>query len=161
MCIIDRNSLGFLKGDFNFSPVILIYPDLSNIRQIGEVVFFESGQNSTKIPTRIIDDVTSCPLAYLCRLGLILWNLSCLEFNFDNIRFFYWHKNKIGRNDFFLLLPDFANFLPCWLAQFCWDSQQGRELAKSGSNKKKINNANLILMSIGKSGSIKFEFQTT
>ena len=48
------------------------------------------------------------------------------------------HKNKIGRIEIFLLLPDFANFLPCWLAQFCWDSQQGREVAKSGSNKKKF-----------------------
>ena len=37
-----------------------------------------------------------------------------------------------------MLLPDFVNILPCWLAQFWWDSQQGRELAKSGSNKKKI-----------------------
>ena len=53
-----------------------------------------------------------------------------------------------------LLLPDFANFLPCWLAQ-------SRELAKSGSNKKNFNFANLILMSIGKSGIIKFEFQAT
>ena len=58
--------------------------------------------------------------------------------------------------NFFLLLPDFANFLPCWLAQFCQDSQQGRELAKSVSNKKNLNSANLILMSIGKSGIIKF-----
>ena len=36
--------------------------------------------------------------------------------------------------------------------------QQGRKLAKSGSNKKNFNSANLILMSIGKSGIIKFEF---
>ena len=37
-----------------------------------------------------------------------------------------------------MLLPEFAYFLPCWLAQFCWDSQHGRELAKSGSNKNKF-----------------------
>ena len=61
-----------------------------------------------------------------------------MEFKFDDTRLSYWHKNKIGRIEIFLLLSDFANFLTCWLAQFCWDSQQGRELAKSGSNKKKI-----------------------
>ena len=42
-----------------------------------------------------------------------------------------------------------------------WDSQQGRELAMSGSNNFFFNSANLILMLIGKSGIIKFEFQTT
>ena len=97
-----------------------------------------------------------------CYVHLTLWNLGCLEFKFDDTRVSYWHKNKIGRiENFFLLLPDFANFLPCWIAQFCWDSQQGRELAKSGSNKKKFNSTDLILMLIGKSGIIKFEFQTT
>ena len=70
--------------------------------------------------------------------GWAPWNLSCLEFKFDDNRLSYWHKNKIGRIEKKkLLLPEFANFLPCWLAQSCWDSQQGRELAKSGSNKKK------------------------
>jgi hypothetical protein len=79
----------------------------------------------------------STPLDY--RLGLTLWNLSCLEFKFDDTRHSYWHKNKIGRIDFFFfLLPDFPSFLPYWLAQFCWDSQQDRELAKSRSNKKKF-----------------------
>ena len=43
----------------------------------------------------------------------------------------------------------------------CWDSQQGRELAKSGRNNFFFNSANLILMSIGKSGIIKFEFTPT
>ena len=56
-----------------------------------------------------------------------------MEFKFDNTRLSYWHMNKIGRTEFFLLLPDFANFLPCWPAQFWWDSQQGKKLAKSGS----------------------------
>ena len=48
-----------------------------------------------------------------------------------------------------MLLPDFANYLPCWLAQ------QSQEATK------KINSVILILMSIGMSGDIKFEFQTT
>ena len=39
---------------------------------------------------------------------------------------------------FFLLLPNFANSLPCLLSQQNWASQQGRKLAKSGSNKKKF-----------------------
>ena len=60
-----------------------------------------------------------------------------------------------------LWLLDFANFLPCWLSQQNWASQQGRKLAKSGSNNFFFNSANLILMSIGKSGIIKFEFQKT
>ena len=95
-------------------------------------------------------------------LGWAPRNLSCLEFKFDDTRLSYWHKNKIGRIElFFLLLPDFANSLPCWLSQQNWASQQGRKLAKSGSNKKNFNSANLILMSIGKSGIIIFEFQTT
>ena len=42
-----------------------------------------------------------------------------------------------------------------WVS-FAETSQQFRKLAKSGSNKKKFNSANLILMSIGKSGIIKF-----
>ena len=47
------------------------------------------------------------------------------------------------------------------LLSFDETANKGRELAKSGSNQKKFNAANLILMSIGKSGIIKFEFQTT
>ena len=42
---------------------------------------------------------------------------------------------RLAELKFFLLLPDVANSLPCWLAQFCWASQQGKKLAKSGSNK--------------------------
>ena len=30
-------------------------------------------------------------------LGWAPWNLSCLEFKFDDTRLSYWHKNKIGR----------------------------------------------------------------
>ena len=88
------------------------------------------------------------------------WNLSCLEFKFDDTRLSYWHKNKIGRTGFFLLLLDFANSLPCWLSQQNWAGQQGRKLAKSGSNKNDFNSANLVLILIGKPGIIRFEFQT-
>ena len=59
---------------------------------------------------------------------------------------------RLAELKIFLLLPDFANSLPCWLSQENCASQQGRKLAKSGSNKKNFNSANLILMSIGKSG---------
>ena len=37
--------------------------------------------------------------------------------------------------NFFLLLPDFPNSLPCWLSHQNWASQLGRKLAKWGSNK--------------------------
>ena len=60
-----------------------------------------------------------------------------------------------------MLLSDVANSLPCWLPQFCRAGQQGRELATTGSNIFFFNSANLILMLIGKSGIIKFEFETT
>ena len=46
------------------------------------------------------------------------------------------------------------------LEKLNWDSQQGRDLAMSGRNKKKFNQANLILMLWGKSGIIKFELKT-
>ena len=47
-----------------------------------------------------------------------------MEFKFDDTRLSYWHKNQIGRIEFFcFVFPDFANFLPCWLAQFCWYHQ--------------------------------------
>ena len=41
---------------------------------------------------------------------------------------------RLAELKFFLLLPDFANSLPCWLSQQNWASQQGRKLAKSGCN---------------------------
>ena len=34
--------------------------------------------------------------------------------------------------------PDVALSLPCWLSQLNWDSQQGRDFATSGCNKKKL-----------------------
>ena len=52
-----------------------------------------------------------------------------------------------------LMIPD--------LAFLNWDSQQGRDFAMPGSNKKNFNWANIILMLWGKSGIIKFEFKTT
>ena len=76
----------------------------------------------------VIKQQKRSPTYILCILGWAPWNQSCLKFLFDDTRPSYWHKNKIGRIDFFLLLPS---------------------------------SANLILMSIGKSGIIKFEFQTT
>ena len=64
-------------------------------------------------------------------LGWAPRNLSCLEFKFDDTRLSYWHKNKIGRIEFFfLLLPDFANSLLCWLSQQNWANQQGRKLVR-------------------------------
>ena len=35
--------------------------------------------------------------------GWAPWNLSCLEFKFDDNRLSYWHKNKIGRIHFFFV----------------------------------------------------------
>ena len=82
-------------------------------------------------------------------VGWAPWNPSCLEFKFDT-RLSYWHKNKIGRIVFFLLFPDFAKSLPCWLAQFCWHSQQGRKLAKSRSNKNKIEGTPILKLAMVK-----------
>ena len=99
---------------------------------------------------------------FVLTLGWAPWNLSCLEFKFDDTRLSYWHKNKIGRIEiFFCCFLTLLIFCPVSWVSFAETSQQGRKLAKSGSNKKNFNSANLILMSIGKSGIIKFEFQTT
>ena len=37
----------------------------------------------------------------ICRLGWAPWNLSCLEFKFDDTRLSYWLQNKIGRIEIF------------------------------------------------------------
>ena len=74
----------------------------------------------------------------VCKLRWAPWNLSCLEFKFDATRLSYWQKKKIGRIEIFFC---------CFLTLII-------------SKKQKFNSANLILMSIGKSGVI-FEFQTT
>ena len=44
------------------------------------------------------------------------------------------------------------NYKVFTLSQLNWDSQQGRDFAKSGRNKKKFNGANLIFIIWGKSG---------
>ena len=73
----------------------------------------------------------------LYNLGLTLWNLSCLEFKFDDTRLSYWHKNKIGRIEiFFCCFLTLLIFCPVSWVSFAETSQQGRKLAKSGSNKK-------------------------
>ena len=48
----------------------------------------------------------------VCTLGLTLWNLSSLEFKFDDTRYSYWHKNKISRieNNVVNLLLSFLIF---------------------------------------------------
>ena len=71
-------------------------------------------------------------------VGLTLWNISCLEFKFDDTRLSYWHKNKIGRiENFFCCFLTLLIFCPVSWVSFAETSQQGRKLAKSGSNKKK------------------------
>ena len=77
----------------------------------------------------------------------VVWNSNLMTPDFPiDIRI------RLADLKFFLLLPDFANSLPCWLPQQNWASQQGRKLAKLGSNKRMFNSAYLILMSIEKSG---------
>ena len=59
---------------------------------------------SLKVETAILSKVppTRWNIRYFsrlgtCTLGWASWNLSCLEFKFDDTRLSYWHKNKIGR----------------------------------------------------------------
>ena len=60
-------------------------------------------------------------------LGLTQWNLNSFEFKFDDTRLSSLYKNKIGP----------IKKKCCILTlQFSWDSQQGRNLATSGRNKK-------------------------
>ena len=40
---------------------------------------------------------------FVCTVGWAPWNLSCLEFKFDDTRLSYWHKNKIGRIEIFFV----------------------------------------------------------
>ena len=60
-----------------------------------------------------------------------------------------------------MLLPDFANFLPFLPVSVLLTQPTGQRISKVRTQQKKFNSANLILISIGKSGIIKFEFQTT
>jgi hypothetical protein len=45
---------------------------------------------------------------------------------------------RFVRLNFFLLHPDVAPSLPCWLSQLNCDIQQGRDRATSGRNKKNV-----------------------
>ena len=61
------------------------------------------------------------------------WNLSSFEFKFDDTRLSTYHKNKIGHiENVFCCILTLQSL--CWLSQFSWDSQQGRDFAKSGRN---------------------------
>ena len=66
-----------------------------------------------------------------CNVGWAPWNLSCLEFKFDDARLSYWHKNKIGKiekkNCCFLTLLifcpvgllSFVDMLGLWPLKYC------------------------------------------
>ena len=61
-----------------------------------------------------------------------------------------------------MLLLDFANFSALVAVTAKLSKPTWQKIAKiRKQQKKKINSANLILMSIGKSGIVKFEFQAT
>ena len=87
------------------------------------------------------------------------------EFKFDDTRLASWYKNKISRIDFFLLSPDVAKSLPCWLSQFRkanWDSQKGRDLVTSGRNNQKFQSGQSHYYIMRKVKSIiKFELKLT
>ena len=58
-----------------------------------------------------------------------------MEFELDDTRLSYWQKNKIGRIEiFFCCFLTLLIFCPVGWSQQNWPSQQGRKLAKSGSN---------------------------
>ena len=69
-------------------------------------------------------------------LGLTRLNLNSFEFKYDDTRLSSYFKDKIGPIDFFFLHPDIALSLACWLFQQNLDSQQDRDRATSGCNKK-------------------------
>ena len=60
-----------------------------------------------------------------------------------------------------MLLPDFANFSALVAVSAKLSKPTRQKISKVRKQQKNFNFANLILMSIGKSGIIKFEFQTT
>ena len=99
------------------------------------------GFHSLKLHKRLSNwfSILNTCIIVICTLGLTLWNLSCLEFKFDDTRLSYWHKNKIERIEiFFCCFLTLLIFCPVSWVSFAETSQQGRKLAKSGSNKKKI-----------------------
>ena len=60
------------QGKYNFRSVLIHFPYLLHIE--------------------FLNDLFS-----ISKVGWAPWNLSCLEFKFDDTRLSYWHKNKIGR----------------------------------------------------------------
>ena len=59
------------------------------------------------------------------------------KFKMLDTRLSYWHKNKIGRIEiYFCCFLTLLIFCPVSWVSFAETSQQGRKLAKSGSNKK-------------------------
>ena len=109
-----------------------------------------------------------CMLTKICEfissLGLTQWNQNSFEFKFDDTRLCSWYKNKIDPIEFFLLRPDVAKSLLCWLFQFSFSKLRhptGQRQSNIRTQQKNFNQANLILILWGKSGIIKFEFNTT
>ena len=87
-------------------------------------------------------------------------NLSCLEFKFDDTRHSF--KNKIGRiENFVCCFLTLLIFCPVGLLSFAETANRADKKQSQEATRKNFNSANLILMTIGKSGIIKFEFQTT
>ena len=86
-------------------------------------------------PQLLLRNIIRIIIKYL-NLGWALWNRNSFEFKFDDTRLSSYYKNKIGPIKTFLFRPDFAKSLPCWLSQFSWDSQQGKDFVMSGRNKK-------------------------
>ena len=78
----------------------------------------------------------------VCTLGWAPWNLSCLEFKFNDTRLSSWYKNKIGSIEIFvccvLTLLSLCPVGCLSLEKLNWDSQQVRDLATSGRNKQKF-----------------------
>ena len=62
------------------------------------------------------------------------------QFKFDDTRLSLQYKNKIGPIIAIIIAYNVAKSLPCWL----WDSQQGRDFATPGQNKKKMIGPSLV-----------------
>ena len=66
-------------------------------------------------------------------VGLTQWNLSTVVLNSNLMISDFPHNIRIRLALLiFLLRPDVALSLPCWLLQLNWDSQQGRDRETSG-----------------------------
>ena len=77
-----------------------------------------------------------------CKWIRAQWNLSRSEFKFDDTRLSSYYENKIGPIKIFsccvLTLLSLCPGGCLSLEKLNWDSQQGRDLATSGRNKKKF-----------------------